>query len=291
MPVYTGQTGYIELERSSSHFFRTTLAPSAVNTTRKRFGVENILGSLITGDKVTIKALEDEIGSTDLDLISGHSGSEWSGYVAVDDIGGCRLYGSFPHAVQGGITNALTLTTPSSTKDIIIETNDASFRPLARIREFNFTTSRETINIDLLGDEFQQMYKSGRIQGQGEISADFEHRYVATDSGFTYNQEFSVYLARLLMRLNMGSEFKGRFFIYRESGTSSNNCWYEADAIITNCGINVTPSEIVETNISFVTSGQFEMRVGATPGYLLKQDTDYILQESGDKIFLEDDSN
>ena len=50
------------------------------------------------------------------------------------------------------------------TKDIIIETNDASFRPLARIREFNFTTTKETINIDLLGDEFQQMYKKDLIK-------------------------------------------------------------------------------------------------------------------------------
>ena len=286
MPVITGQTGYIELRRTSGHFFRASLAPNAVNTTRKRFGVENLLGSIITGDKVTIKSAD---GTTALGLVSGHSGAEWAGYVAVDDIGGCRLYGSFPHAVEGGTTNALTLTAPSTTKDIIVETNDAAFRPLARIREFNFTTTRETINVDLLGDEFQQMYKSGRIQGQGEISADFEHRYVATDPGFTYNQEFSVYLARLLMRLNMGSEFRGRFFVYRESGTSNNNCWYEADAIITNCGINVNPSEIVETNISFVTSGQFELRVGTVPGYLLKQDTDFILQESGDKISLEDD--
>ena len=285
MPVYTGQTGYIELKRTSDNFFRASLVPSAVNTDRKRFSVENMLGSLITGDKVNIKSAD---GTTALGLISGHSGAEWAGYVAIDDIGGCRLYTTFPLAVQGGITNALTLTTPSSTKDIIVETNDASFRPLARIREFNFTTSRETINVDLLGDEFQQMYKSGRIQGQGEISADFEHRYVATDPGFTYNQEFSVYLARLLMRLNMGSMFRGRFFVYRESGTSNNNCWYEADAIITNCGINVSPSEIIETNISFVTSGQFELRVGTVPGYLLKQDTDFILQESGDKISLED---
>ena len=286
MPVITGQTGYIELKRTSDNFFRASLVPSAVNTDRKRFSVENMLGSLITGDKVNIKSAD---GTTALGLVSGHSGAEWAGYVAVDDIGGCRLYGSFPHAVEGGTTNALTLTAPSTTKDIIVETNDAAFRPLARIREFNFTTTRETINVDLLGDEFQQMYKSGRIQGQGEISADFEHRYVATDPGFTYNQEFSVYLARLLMRLNSGSEFIGRFFIYRESGTSSNNCWYEANAIITNCGIDVSPSQIVAANISFVTSGQFEMRVGATPGFLLKQDTDKILQESGDKIFLEDD--
>tara|TARA_Y100001951_G_scaffold103765_1_gene113407 strand:+ start:258 stop:1124 length:867 start_codon:yes stop_codon:yes gene_type:complete len=288
MPVYTGQTGYIELQRSSNHLLRASLSASYVNTTRKRFSVANLLGSIITGDKVTIKSAD---GTTALGLVSGHTGAEWVGYVAVDDIGGCRLYASFPHAVEGGTTNALTLTGPPTTKEIIIEAHDAAFRPLARVRDFNFTTTRETINIDTLGDEFQQMYKSGRIQGQGEITADFEHRYVASDPGFTYNQEFSVYLARLLIRLNLGSEFKGRFFIYRESGGSSNNCWYEADAIITNCGIDVSPSQIVSTNISFVTSGQFEMRVGATPGYLLKQDTDYILQESGDKIFLQDDGS
>ena len=115
MPVITGQTGYIELRRTSGHFFRASLAPNAVNTTRKRFGVENLLGSIITGDKVTIKSAD---GTTALGLISGHSGAEWAGYVAVDDIGGCRLYGSFPHAVEGGTTNALSLTAPSTTKDI-----------------------------------------------------------------------------------------------------------------------------------------------------------------------------
>ena len=133
MPVYTGQTGYIELKRSSSHYFRTSLTSSGVNTARKRFGVENMLGRLITGDKVTIKSAD---GTTALGLISGHSGAEWAGYVRVDDIGGCRLYDSFVHAVEGGLTNALTLTAPPSTKDIIIETNDASFRPLGRISKY-----------------------------------------------------------------------------------------------------------------------------------------------------------
>jgi len=288
MPVITGQTGYIELRRTSGHFFRASLEPSYVNTERKRFGIENISSSVITGDKVTIKSAD---GTTALGLVSGHSGPEWTGYVRVDDIGGVRLYGSFPHAVEGGLTNALTLTSPPSTKDILLETNDTSFRPLARIKEYSFTTARETINIDLLGTEFQQMYKTGRIQGQGEISAEFEHRYVATDPGFSYNQEFSVYLARLLMRLNSGSEFIGRFFVYRESAESANNCWYEANAIITNCGIDVSPSQIVDANISFVTNGQFEMRVGATPSFLLLQDTEFMLQESGDKIYLEDDGS
>ena len=72
MPVITGQTGYIELRRTSGHFFRASLAPSAVNTTRKRFGVENILGSLITGDKVKIKSAD---GTTALGLVSGNSGA------------------------------------------------------------------------------------------------------------------------------------------------------------------------------------------------------------------------
>jgi len=286
MPVITGQTGYIELRRTSGHFFRASLTSNAVNTTRKRFGVAGMSGTVLTGDKITIKSAD---GVTALGLVSGNSGTEWTGFAAVDDIGGCRLYINFQQALTGGIANALTLTSPPTTKDIIIETNDSIFRPLARIRDFSFTTSRETIQVDQLGDDFQQMYKSGRIQGQGEISADFEHRYVATDPGFTYNQEFSVYLARLLMRLNQGSEFLGKFFIYRESGGSGNNCWYEADAIITNCGINVSPSQIVSTNINFVTTGEFKMNVGASPGFLLKEDTDYLLQESGDKIFLEDD--
>tara|TARA_R100000655_G_scaffold6119_2_gene17995 strand:+ start:1688 stop:2554 length:867 start_codon:yes stop_codon:yes gene_type:complete len=287
MPVYTGQSGFIELRRTSGHYVRSSLAPSAVNTARKRFGVENLLGSIVTGDKIVIKSAD---GSTALGLISGHTGVEWAGYAAVDDLGGCRLYATFPHAVAGGATNALTLTAPSSTKDILITTVDTSFRPLGRLTSFNFTTNREQIQIDILGDQFRQMFDAGRIQGQGSLECEWEHRYVSTDPGFTYNQEFSVYLARLLMRLNQGSDFFGRFFMYRESGGSSNNVWYEANAQITNCGVAVRNREIIKTQIDFITNGQFELQVGATPGYVLQENTDYLLQESGDKIFLEDDA-
>ena len=97
-------------------------------------------------------------------------------------------------------------------------------------------------------------------------------------------------MARLILRVKQGAEILGRFFLYRESAGSANNAWYECEAQITNCSFSVPNVGIVKTQIDFITNGDFILQVGTTPSYLLQESTDFILQEDGSKIFLEDDA-
>ena len=62
------------------------------------------------------------------------------------------------------------------------------------------------------------------------------------------------------------------------------------DAQITSCSVTVPNVGIIKTNIEFVTSGEFQLKIGSTPSVLLQESTDFILNEDGNKISLEDDA-
>ena len=288
MPTYLGSGGFIELKRTSmEHSLNASMVPSDVNTTRKRFSVTGVKSNIITGDKVEIERTD---GSSNLELVSGHTGRDGSWFVHVDDIGGIRLYTTFALAVGGTKANALSLVVPSSNQQISIKARNTTYRPLARIEEYEFTTQRDQIEISQLGDVFKRQFDNGMIQGQGSMTCFWEHRYVATDPDYSTGQEFSSYLARLILRVQQGSDFFGRFFLYRESAASANNAWYECEAQITSCSVSIPNVGIIKTQIDFITTGEFTLQVGATPGYVLQESTDHLLQEDGSKIFLEDDA-
>ena len=288
MPTYLGSGGFIELKRTSmEHSLNASMVPGDVNTTRKRFSVTGVKSNIITGDKVEIKRTD---GSSNLELVSGHTGRDGSWFVHVDDIGGIRLYTTFALAVGGTKANALSLVVPSSNQQISIKARNTTYRPLARIEEYEFTTQRDQIEISQLGDVFKRQFDNGMIQGQGSMTCFWEHRYVATDPDYSTGQEFSSYLARLILRVQQGSDFFGRFFLYRESAASANNAWYECNAQITSCSVSIPNVGIIKTQINFITTGEFTLQVGATPGYILQESTDHLLQEDGSKIFLEDDA-
>jgi len=286
--VITGDDGFVELKRTSLEYsLQSSLVPSDVNTGRKRFSVEGISESVITGDRIEISTVD---GST-LELVSGHSYPDGSWFVHVDPVGGMRLFSSFDTALTGKIGDAMTLVAPSSAKAIQIKARNTTYRPLAKVRDFEFTTNRELIQTETLGSKFKEQYENGLIQGQGTINCFWEHRYLLNDPDTRHaiKPEFASYLARLILRLDQGCDFEGRFFMFREGNNSSNNCWWECEAQITNCGINVPAGGVVETRIEFVTTGNIRLKTGNVPGYLLQESTDYLLQETGDKIFLEDD--
>ena len=288
MPTYLGSGGFIELKRTSmEHSLNASMVPGDVNTTRKRFSVTGVKSNIITGDKVEIERTD---GSSNLELVSGHTGRDGSWFVHVDDIGGIRLYTTFALAVGGTKANALSLVVPSSNQQISIKARNTTYRPLARIEEYEFTTQRDQIEISQLGDVFKRQFDNGMIQGQGSMTCFWEHRYVATDPDYSTGQEFSSYLARLILRVQQGSDFFGRFFLYRESAASANNAWYECNAQITSCSVSIPNVGIIKTQIDFITTGEFNLQVGATPGYILQESTDHLLQEDGSKIFLEDDA-
>jgi hypothetical protein len=285
MAIYFGSTGFIELKRDALNSqIGTSLNPADVNTTKKRFSVENINGSLITGDQVEIETVD----GSNLELLSGHSFPDLRKFIHIDDMGGIKLYNTFATALAGEVADALTLTAPSSTKDILIRTRNTRFRPLAKITEFEITTTRDTVDVTNLGEEFRQQYENGLISGQGTIQTIWQHRNFQNDTSDFSSPEFPVYLSQLLVRVQQGADFEGRFYVYNDPSQSTNSVWYQSMCVVTNVAISVPASGLVEARIEFVTNGEIRLHNGVPPAFLLQENSDKILQEDGNGILLED---
>ena len=285
MAIYFGSTGFIELKRDALNSdLATSLDPADVNTTKKRFSVDNAAGSLITGDQIEIETVD----KSNLELLSGHSFPDLRKYIHIDDMGGIKLYDTFAAALAGEVSGALTLTTPSSKKDILIRTRNTRFRPLAKVTEFEITTSRDTIDITNLGGEFRKQYENGLISGQGTIQTIWQHRNFQLDTENFSNPEFPVYLSQLLVRMKQGSDFEGRFYVYYDPSKSVDSVWYQSSCVVTNVAISVPVTGVVEARIEFVTNGVIRLHSGVPPSFLLQENNNKILQEDGNGILLED---
>ena len=285
MSIYFGSTGFIELKRDALNSEKSTsINPADVNTAKKRFSVEKVNGSLITGDQVEIETTD----GSNLELLSGHSFPDLRKYIHIDDVGGIKLYNTFASALAGEVTDALTLTAPSSTKDILIRTRNTRFRPLAKITEFEITTSRDTVDITNLGSEFKKQYENGLISGQGTIQTIWQHRNFQNDTPGFASPEFPVYLSQLLVPIQQGADFEGRFYVYHDPSQATNSVWYQSMCVVTNVAINVPASGLIEARIEFVTNGEIRLHNGVPTSFLLLESSDKILQEDGDGILLED---
>ena len=285
MSIYFGSTGFIELKRDALNSqIGTSLNPADVNTIKKRFSVENINGSLITGDQIEIETVD----GSNLELLSGHNFPDLRKFIHIDDMGGIKLYDTFASALSGETTDALTLTAPSSTKNILIRTRNTRFRPLAKITEFEITTERDTVDVTNLGEEFRKQYENGLISGQGTIQTIWQHRNFQNDTSNFSSPEFPVYLSQLLVRMQQGADFEGRFYVYYDPTQSSNSVWYQSMCVVTNVAVNVPASGLVEARIEFITNSEIRLHNGVPPSFLLLENSDKILQEDGDGILLED---
>ena len=285
MSIYFGSTGFIELKRDALNSeISTSLNAADVNTTKKRFSVENVDGSLITGDQVEIETVD----GSNLELLANHNFPDLLKYVHIDDVGGIRLYDNFAVSLAGEVTDALTLTAPSSTKNILIRTRNSRFRPLAKITEFEITTTRDTVDVTNLGEEFRNQYENGLISGQGTIQTIWQHRNFQNDTINFSSPDFPVYLSQLLVRMKQGADFEGRFYIYHDPSQSTNSVWYQSMCIVTNVAVNVPASGLVEARIEFITNGEIKLHNGVPPSFLLLESSDKLLQEDGEGILLED---
>jgi len=286
MSVYFGQSGEIALRRDTlQSALKTKLDPFDVNTSTKRFSVDHSSGSLLTGDEVEIATID----GSDLELVSGHNFPDVKKFINVDPVGGIRLFNTFALAVEGLQSNAVTLVTPSVAKDITIKTRNEKFRHIAGVKDFEMTTSRDQVDITNLGDEFRGQYEAGLISGQGTLNCIWNHSY---ELGYGKNEfgsesEFPFYLAQLVLRTQQGADFDAQFFIHRNTNNPKNNVFYEAKCVVTNVALSVSASEVIETQIEFVTNGQITLKTGDSPGFLLQESTSKILQENESPILLE----
>ncbi len=261
MAIYFGSTGLIELKRKKGRPLVTQLDPADVNTTKKRFSVDFDHGSLITGDIIEI-ATED---GSNLELVSGHNYPDGRWFIYVDEIGGVRLFDDFSLALKGDAADAKTLVTPSSAKTVVIQTDGSKFRPLAKVQNFEMTTTRENIDISVMGDRFKRQYENGAISGQGRLECIWEHQPFQKDKSLdsvATSPEFPIYLSQLVLRIDQGADFLGRFYLYFAGGTSAKSVWYDTECLVSNIGINVEAADVIRTSIDFLTTGPVILRYG-----------------------------
>ena len=293
MTIYLGEQGHVELQRQGAREFDeeriplyTSIDPEDVNVVAKRFSFLGAQLGLITGDRIEIKTYS----GLDLELVEGHNFPDWLGYIHVDAVGGIRLFDDFATAIDGSRDNAIALVTPSKVQDIEVTSRDNKFRCVAQVRSYEITTQRETIDVTTLNQQFRNQYHQGLISGQGRMDCFWEHtrKDDCPENRELDFSEYSAYLAFLCIRLEQGSSFFGRFYLY-DGGLKERSVWYDCQAIVTNVVVNVEPSAIISTNIDFVTTGPIRLQTGMLPAYLEKEeDEDYILQENGDRIEVTD---
>jgi hypothetical protein len=294
MAIYLGEAGHIELQRRSiNDTYSFALDPEDVDVLNKRFSFEGLDQDvfLVTGDRVSF----EREGGSNLELLDGVTDQTGiTQFVHIDSVGGIRLFATFNESLNGLKSEALELTKPTTPQQLTISLQEVDWRCLAQVQQYSLTTARETIDLTELGDDFRRNYASGLINGQGSCTCFWD--YTGKD------EEYANYLAKLVLRLNLGAAFNGKFYIKKGAYSPQNiGCstteqrnqalWWEALCIVTNVSMAFTPTEAIQTQIEFVTSGKFTLRAGLLPSYLLQEDDGLILDEELDQgIVLDEDT-
>ena len=145
MSIYLGGFGKVMLQRKTAQGdLFATINTDDVNTSKKRFSFD-LADELITGDQIEISTTN----KTDLLFIAaaswagGSRESSFTAFVHKDDLGGLRLYATFANAVNGGSSNALTLTSISSAIPVKVSVQNAIYRMLGQVSSYELNTDVE----------------------------------------------------------------------------------------------------------------------------------------------------
>jgi|TARA_Y100000033_G_scaffold25273_1_gene23880 hypothetical protein len=277
MSVYLGTFGEVELKREfDGSDLRSTINPSDVNATKKRFSFDFDHGQLLTGDQV-------EITSTDgsaLDFIDNYTKTSVKKFIYVDELDGIRLYDSFAHAVVGGTTNATALAAPANNIPIKVVVQNSDYRVLGRVQSYELNTQRETVDVTTLSDEFRNRIGT-LMSGSGRMACEWEYTGDTT-------KELPNYLLELVLRTKVGSTFKGRFYIKtsgynpaNHSDASNDAVWYEVSGVLTACAVQFTPNQMVQITADFITTSKIEIRMD------LEVVSNMLQEDNASKILLD----
>jgi sporulation protein YlmC with PRC-barrel domain len=287
MGIYLGNVGNIELTRKSLEGSKESVVnPSDVNASRDRFSFDFDPSYLISGDLIEIATTDN----TNLDFVDAtgwsngvvQSSGNW--YAFIDELGGIRLYSNFDDSLEGGSTGLVALDPITRNIPIRVTVRDRDARLLGCISDYEINTTREVVDITVLSDEYRQQYSS-LITGSGRLTAEWD--YVKEG-----NTEPVNYLMQLVLRTEVGSSFHAKFFI-KSAGTRAaggtfdstqinDALWWEFDALITSSATSFGSGNIIASTVDFVATGPIRLRAKT-------RTTEYLLQESGDKIKLEQD--
>lgn len=297
MAVYLGDAGLVSLQRSGGTSYASTLDPADVNVAQKRFSFDFPNTTFITGDYLQLNRTD---GGGNLDFIdaSGFSppGQAPAGawYVNVDAVGGIRLFRNFGDAINGDVDNAVSLQVPGSSYPISARVAESGYKTLGNLSSYELSTARTSLDVTALGEEFTSQI-SGLISGSGRFTCFW-------DFGERDDTEVSQYIHELILRQKLGSNFSAALTIKRSDYKSASTgpdqsdpalLFYLIEGIITNVGISFTPSDALESQIEFVTTGEIRLRYkrgGSVAGdLLLQEDTSAIDLESGTGRLLYDE--
>ena len=305
MAIWMGLDGGIRIERSATAPVYGRIGPSDVDTGTKRFGLDKNVGNLfITGDRVEI-ARVDENGAPVTDLLDFVAASGWfdgnvypdgAWYVNVDQVGGIRLFNSWSDSLANYPPNAVALVEPSGTYRLSLRVVEGVERCLGQTQSWTLNTNRDVADITSLGEGFAKN-QATLVSGSGDIDCLFNvlPDNCAGDSG---NEEFSYYLHKLAMRLEIGSEFVGVFLVKHggaipldsyDKRIHDRELFYLCNCVITEVGVEVNTEDIIHSQISFVTTDEIKLMFDAPANYLLQEPTpdQRILQESDFGVLLE----
>ena len=292
MAVLLGEIGKVELQRASDDFSLTgVVRPSDVNASANRFSFIFPTGSLVSGDRVRIQR-------TDGQNLTFVSASAWPDnakhpdgvfYVYVDEAGGVRLYGSFSEAISGETAGRKSLDSITADVPIRVTLQDAGYRVLGQVTNYELNTERESVDTTALSDDFRRNV-SGLISGSGRLTAFFDYEYREGDPRYggsvPRDTEAPIFINQLVLRTSTGSKFEARFTLVGTGPKPAGNAedlndqvWYEVVGRVTNAGIEFSPTEPIRVTMDFVTTGPLHLRT--------QYDTDYLLLGASDRLRLE----
>jgi hypothetical protein len=198
-------------------------------------------------------------------------------YANINAAGGIRLFPTFNDAVNNERANEYALAQfYGEPIEVTIGVRDTKYNTLGSVTSFEINTDRAAMETTSLSDKFKQQYSAGLLSGNGSIECLFSYESVA-------NQEVPLFLLQVINRLDVGSEFSALLSIssVEESPGFREEVYYDIQAVVTRAGVTVAADALVSCSIDFVTTGEFKLRVGVPPEYILKEDNDAIYLEQG----------
>ena len=198
-------------------------------------------------------------------------------YVNVNQVGGIRLFEDFNDAVNNERAGEYALAEfYGEPIEVTVGVRDTRYNTLGSVTSFEINTDRAAMETTSLSDKFKQQYSAGLLSGNGSIECLFSYETVD-------NQDVPLFLLQVINRLDVGSDFKALLSLssIEQSSTFREEVYYDIEAVVTRAGVTVTSDALVACSVDFVTTGEFKIRVGIPPEYILKEDDDAIYLEQG----------
>jgi hypothetical protein len=276
MTFFVGYTGSIKLQRGGENLFSAVVMPDDVNTVLNRFSFEGSDDNLITGDLVELSTQDPRglafISPSGWPNGGGQFFNDFRGYINVNAAGGIRLFAEFEDAVNNDRTKEFALVPFAGDPiELDVGVRDTKTNNLGSITSFEINTDRAALETTSLTDKFKQQYSAGLLSGNGSIECLFSYEGLDTE-------ETPLFLLQVINRLDVGSNFKALLSLTstEPSPGVTNNIYYDIEAVVTRAGVTVNADALVACSIDFVTTGEFRLRVGVPPEYVLKEDGDLI---------------